>query len=77
MWLSDYEMAIAAMRDVFQDACFEVISCSIDGMRFVFQPMRNGDHFYVYFRNSGQIEKHYSDTWRNPSHYEIIKKGKN
>ena len=76
MWLSDYELAIAAMRDVFEDACFESISCSYDGSVFIFEPVRNGDYQYNYYRKTGRITMTYKDTWRNPDHMTVIKEGK-
>lgn len=76
MWLSDYELAIEAMRDAFEDACFEAIYCSYDGSLFIFEPVRNGDCQYNYYRKTGRITKTYKDTWRNPDHMTVIKEGK-
>ena len=75
MWLSDYEMAIAAMRDVFQDACFEQISCSFDGSVFIFEPVKNGDYSYIYFRKTGRIEMRPRSSWRDESLIQVIRDG--
>jgi len=78
MWLSDFEEAIAAMKEHCKWSCFAVIQASMYGDRFIFQPEDADsikDFVFIYFRNSKKIVKQYSDTWRNPEHYEVIYEG--
>lgn len=76
MWLSDYQIAIEAMRDVFQDACFELIGCSFDGSIFTFYPSRSSYEYYAYYRNSGRIELRNKDSWKHPDNIQVIREGK-
>lgn len=72
MWLSDFEEAIAVMKEHCKWSCFSEIQAGAFGDRFIFQPYDMKDFYFVYFRNSKKIVKQYSDTWRNPEHYEVI-----
>lgn len=77
MWLSDFEEAIAAMKKHCNYSCFSVIQVNDFGDRFIFQPHDIKDFYFVYMRQSKKIYKCYSDTWRNPDHYEVIYGGDN
>ena len=75
MWLSDFEEAIAAMKEHCGWSCFSEIQASAFGDRFIFQPNDTKDFYFVYFRDSKKIIKQYFDTWRDPDHYEVIYEG--
>ena len=75
MWLSDFEEAIAAMKEHCKWSCFSEIQAGAFGDRFIFQPHDMRDFYFVYYKNSKKIVKQYSDTWRNPEHYEVIYAG--
>ena len=72
MWLSDFEEAIAAMKEHCNWSCFSKIEAGIFGEKLIFTPDGRNDFYFVYMRYSKKIYKCYSDTWRNPEHYEII-----
>ena len=75
MWLSDFEEAIAAMKEHYSWECFSMIQPNAFGDCFLFQPNGMKDFYFVYVRQTGTIIKCYSDTWRHPEHQEIIYKG--
>lgn len=75
MWLSDFEEAIAAMKEHCKWSCFSVIQAGMYGDRIIFQPHDLKDFYFVYMRQSKKILKCYSDTWRNPEHYDVIYEG--
>ena len=75
MWLSDFEEAITAMKEHCNYSCFGAIQATIFGDCILFIPAEITDFRFVYFRDSKKIIKQYSDTWRNPEHYEIIYEG--
>lgn len=75
MWLSDFEEAIAAIKEHCKWSCFSEIQAGVFGDRFIFQPDDMKDFYFVYFRNSKRIVKQYSDTWRYPEHFEVIYEG--
>ena len=78
MWLSDFEEAIAAMKEHCKWSCvccFSVIQAGMHGDRIIFQPHDLKDFYFVYERQSKKILKCYSDTWRNLGHYEVIYEG--
>jgi len=75
MWLSDFEEAIAAMKEHCNYSCFDSIVVSTFGDSFIFQPRGPKDFYFVYFRDSKKIVKQYFNTWRKPDHYEVIYKG--
>ena len=75
MWLSDFEEAIAAMKEHCIYSHFSVIQAGAYGDRFIFQLHNLKDFYFVYYRDSKKIVKQYSDTWRHPEHYEVIYEG--
>ena len=75
MWLSDFEEAIAAMKEHCSWECFSKIETGVFGEKFIFTPNGRNDFYFVYMRHSKNIYKYYSDTWRNLEHYEVIYKG--
>lgn len=75
MWLSDFEEAIAAIKEHYTWSCFSLIQCGVFGDRFIFQPNEMNNFYFVYFRKTGSIIKQFSDTWKHPEHYEVIYKG--
>ena len=75
MWLSDFEEAIAAMKEHCNYSCFDRIETNIFGGSFLFCPCNTSNFYFIYHRKNGKIVKRYSDTWRNPDHYEVIYEG--
>ncbi len=75
MWLTDFEEAIAAVKEIMGNCCYTNISCSWDGSAFIFCTSIPDSTKLVYYRNSGRIEIHYADTWTNPEHRDILKEG--
>ena len=75
MFLSDFEEAIAAMKEHCGWSCFSKIETGIFGDRFIFTPHGRDDFYFMYMRHNKNIYKCYSDTWKNPEHYEVIYKG--
>ena len=75
MWLSDFEEAIAAMKEHCGWSCFSEIQASAFGDRFIFQPHDTKDFYFVYFRDSKKIVKQYPSTWRYSGYYEVIYEG--
>lgn len=75
MWLSDFEEAIAAMKEYCGWSCFSEISTDWAGESFIFNPYDNSNFYFVYFRKSKRIVKRYQDTWKHPEHQEIIYEG--
>lgn len=74
MWLSDFEEAIAAMKEHCEWYCFSEIQVNLFG-DIVFKPDEYDTFYFVYIRHSKSIYKYYSDTWRHPDHYEVIYEG--
>ena len=74
MWLSDFEEAITAMKEHCKWYCFSEIQVNLYG-DIIFKPDEYDTFYFVYIRHSKSIYKYYSDTWRNPEHYEVIYAG--
>lgn len=75
MWLSDFEEAIAAMKEHCKCSCYSKIEVGVFGDRFIFTPDGIVDFEYIYFRNTKTIYRVYSDTWKNSEHKDLIYKG--
>lgn len=75
MWLSDFEEAIAAMKEHSVWRVFSKIEVSAFGDRFIFTPNDREDFYFVYFRDTKAILEYYVDTWHHPEHYRVIYEG--
>ena len=73
MWLSDFEEAIAAIKEQFGDGCWTKITASLFGDSFIFTD--TSGRTIKYLRHTGAIIETFEDTWRNPEHYTVIKSG--
>lgn len=77
MFLSDYLYAInylAAALGSDMSICFTQISCNdMFENSFIFTVDSSNERYIVW--RGGLVEKVYNDTWHNPDHKEIIKKG--
>ena len=77
MFLLDFQKAIdiliAAIGEKQWFICFDSISHSYDGERFLFSIDK--ESYYVVDIYSGRVVKNYFDTWRNPEHMEILREG--
>lgn len=75
MFLIDYSRAIEYLSDVLESyasICFHSITCSVFGDRIIFTA-DDGQTNYVVFQ-TGRVEVHYRDTWRNPEHKTVLRK---
>lgn len=76
MFLIDYSRAIEYLSDVLESytsVCFHSITCSVFGDRIIFTA-DDGQTNYVVFQ-TGRVEVHYHDTWRNPEHKTVLCEG--
>ena len=76
MFLMDYTKAINYLVSVLgsnASICFTQVSCNVFGNSFIFAVDSSTERYIVW--RGGLVEKIYNDTWRNPTHKEIITKG--
>lgn len=73
MPLSEYVKAIALMRKFFngEESYFTSISCSWDGVAYIFKTGDPDTSYFVVFPNKNIVEIRFADTWRNPDHKEV------
>lgn len=75
MWLSDLIKAAQIMMSAHEDFCLSDVSLSFDGKTVGFHTTSSDGRYYVSNSDTGRVELHWPDTWRNPEHREIIAKG--
>ena len=76
MFLSDFQKAIDSLVAALGSdctMCFNKVSCNTFGNCFIFSADVTDTDYRVW--RGGRVEKIYSDTWRNPTHREIITEG--
>lgn len=75
MFLGDFQTAIDGIIEYFGEfESFTSITHSWDCSKVIFKNLF--DETYLYYIETGRIEKLYADTWRNPNHKDILKEGK-
>lgn len=68
MWCSDFIEALTAFLALTHNSVLiKSISINVFGDRFLIYP-QDGEHYYVYHRESQELYKVWSDSWRNEAH---------
>ena len=73
MTLRDFQEAIERFKNVLGEYSYgwDELKPSWDGSCFIFYNNSSGNYF-VLDRKTHRIEKHFTDTWTNPDHKEVI-----
>ena len=69
MWPSDFTEALDVFTVLTKGMeLINGISVNLLGDRFLIYPYGGNGYYYVYHRESKELYKQWSDTWRNEAH---------
>ena len=68
MWCSDFVEALTAFKTLTRNMELIMgISINLTGDRFLIYPYGD-DYYYVYYRETQELYKQWSDSWHNEAH---------